>query len=282
MKIAFICDTHLPNNEKSAQYVYFTEIIKRMREDNIKTVISVGDITAFGQKEIFERYLSDLSCFDHHFVIGNAEGMGIAATYGSINVDIERLSMTAVDGYTEVTFDVFRTDAPVNHGNSGGGAFNLSGELVGIVNAKQVDEAIDNMGYMLPANIACSVADSIIYYCDNTANIYPKRLLFGMMVKTVPAGTRFNPETGELERIEELVIDSVSYGTLAYGRIYAGDKIVSIEIDGKLYTADRMYKITIAAFDARPGSVLKVNVIRGGVPVSVTFDISASVLSEAN
>ena len=73
MKIAFICDTHLPNNEKSAQYVYFTEIIKRMREDNIKTVISVGDITAFGQKEIFERYLSDLSCFDHHFVIGNAE-----------------------------------------------------------------------------------------------------------------------------------------------------------------------------------------------------------------
>ena len=73
MKIAFICDTHLPNNEKSAQYVYFTEIIKRMREDNIETVISVGDITAFGQKEIFGKYLDGLSCFDHHYVIGNAE-----------------------------------------------------------------------------------------------------------------------------------------------------------------------------------------------------------------
>ena len=73
MKIAFICDTHLPNNKNSAQYVYFTEIIKKMKEDKIDTVISVGDITSHGEKEIFLQYLCDLSVFDHHFVIGNAE-----------------------------------------------------------------------------------------------------------------------------------------------------------------------------------------------------------------
>ena len=73
MKIAFICDTHLPNNTSSAQYVYLTKIIEKMKEDGIETVISVGDITAFGQKEIFATYLDDLSAFDHHYVIGNAE-----------------------------------------------------------------------------------------------------------------------------------------------------------------------------------------------------------------
>ena len=49
MKIAFICDTHLPNNTSSAQYVYLTKTIEKMKEDGIETVISVGDITAFGQ-----------------------------------------------------------------------------------------------------------------------------------------------------------------------------------------------------------------------------------------
>lgn len=73
MKIAFICDTHLPNDTNSAQYVYLKKIIEKMKEDGIETVISVGDITAFGQKEIFVTYLDDLSAFDHHYVIGNAE-----------------------------------------------------------------------------------------------------------------------------------------------------------------------------------------------------------------
>lgn len=80
MKVAFICDTHLPNSKNSAQYAYLTEIIKKMREDKIETVISVGDITSFGQKEIFMQYLEDLKAFDHHYVIGNAEVRDQATT----------------------------------------------------------------------------------------------------------------------------------------------------------------------------------------------------------
>lgn len=73
MKIAFICDTHLPNNVNSAQYAYFTEIIKKLSEDKIETVISLGDITSFGEKEMFIKYLDDLKAFDHHYVIGNSD-----------------------------------------------------------------------------------------------------------------------------------------------------------------------------------------------------------------
>ncbi len=73
MKIAFICDMHLPNNRASAQYAYFSEFIKRMKKDKIETVICLGDITSVGEKEIFLTYLEDLKDFDHHFVIGNSD-----------------------------------------------------------------------------------------------------------------------------------------------------------------------------------------------------------------
>ena len=73
MKIAFICDMHLPNNISSAQYAYFSEFIDRMKKDKIETVICLGDITSFGEKEMFIRYLDDLKDFDHHFVIGNSD-----------------------------------------------------------------------------------------------------------------------------------------------------------------------------------------------------------------
>ena len=43
-----------------------------------------------------------------------------------------------------------RTDAPINHGNSGGGLYNAQGELIGITNAKNVEDETDNMGYALP------------------------------------------------------------------------------------------------------------------------------------
>lgn len=73
MKIAFICDTHLPDNENSAQYAYFSEMVKKLKDDKIETVISLGDITSFGEKEIFKKYLDDLRCFEHHYVIGNSD-----------------------------------------------------------------------------------------------------------------------------------------------------------------------------------------------------------------
>lgn len=73
MKTAFICDMHLPNNKNSAQYAYFSEAIKRLRADGIETVICLGDITSFGEKEMLVQYLDDLSGFDHHYVIGNSD-----------------------------------------------------------------------------------------------------------------------------------------------------------------------------------------------------------------
>ena len=41
---------------------------------------------------------------------------------------------------------LLQTDAAVNSGNSGGGLFNLDGELIGIVNAKYAEEGVEDAG----------------------------------------------------------------------------------------------------------------------------------------
>ena len=73
MKIAFLCDMHLPESKKSPQYVFFMRAIKKMRIDNIKTVVNLGDINSFGQVSTLEDYISEMSDFESHYVFGNSE-----------------------------------------------------------------------------------------------------------------------------------------------------------------------------------------------------------------
>ena len=73
MKIAFICDMHLPESQNSPQYVFFKRAVSRMRRDNIKTVVNLGDITSFGQVSPFEDYLTEMRNFESYYVFGNSE-----------------------------------------------------------------------------------------------------------------------------------------------------------------------------------------------------------------
>ena len=61
---------------------------------------------------------------------------------------------------------LIRVSAAINAGNSGGGLYDISGKLVGIVNGKIVSEEYDNVGFAIPINIASRLADKIIAECD--------------------------------------------------------------------------------------------------------------------
>ena len=76
--------------------------------------------------------------------------------------------MTAADGSATVSFRVMCTDTAVNSGNSGGGLYDNEGNLIGIVNAKIVDDGVENIGYAIPSNVAVSIAENIIDYCHGT------------------------------------------------------------------------------------------------------------------
>ncbi|OKY77719.1 MAG: Serine protease Do (heat-shock protein) [Candidatus Methanohalarchaeum thermophilum] len=86
--------------------------------------------------------------------IGNPFGLSGTITHGIISATGRTLP-------TEGDFsipNVIQTDCAVNPGNSGGPLLDLSGDVVGVVRAKQGD----NIGFAIPSNKAEKVASSII------------------------------------------------------------------------------------------------------------------------
>lgn len=67
----------------------------------------------------------------------------------------------------EVTIDeepmtLMQTSAAVNPGNSGGGLFNLNGELVGVVNAKSSGNDVEGLAFAIPANTVKEITQELI------------------------------------------------------------------------------------------------------------------------
>lgn len=63
-----------------------------------------------------------------------------------------------------VSIDMFQIDAAVNSGNSGGPAFNMYGQVIGVVSAKYASEAIEGLGFCIPINDALEIAEDLIRY----------------------------------------------------------------------------------------------------------------------
>ena len=80
------------------------------------------------------------------FAIGNSLGQyDGTVTKGSVSYD--KLRKVTIDN---ITMELIQLDISVYPGNSGGGLFNLRGELVGIVNAKVVDKDVGRIGFAIP------------------------------------------------------------------------------------------------------------------------------------
>lgn len=90
-------------------------------------------------------------------VIGNPLGaLGGSVAKGVVS----GLSRTIrVEG---VPMTLLQIDAAVNPGNSGGGLFDMDGNLVGIVNAKSVGVDVDGIGFAIPIETAIEVATELL------------------------------------------------------------------------------------------------------------------------
>jgi serine protease Do len=207
------------------------------------------------------------------YVIGNPEGEGIAVTGGAISVDSEYITMTSTDSKRYVDYRVIRTDAAVNGGNSGGALYNANGELIGIVNAKEVGEDMDNMGYALPITQVKAICRNL---WDNGGMV--KRAMLGIMVYTEASEVSFD-ENGDLVTKETFVVaETDSEGTAAYGKFKVGDIFRSIQInDGEVIALTRQYKLHDALLAVRLGDKVKFTMTRrdnneGDIEVEILFD----------
>ncbi|MBE5730986.1 MAG: trypsin-like serine protease, partial [Clostridiales bacterium] len=160
--------------------------------------------------------------------IGNPAGYGISATEGIVSVDSETIPMTDIETESSyVNMRVMRIDTPVNSGNSGGGLFDTSGNLIGIVNAKASDTSIENMAYAIPTSIAIRVADNII-----EDGVFQKGVL-GITVYSTDSSAYID-EHGNMKIREKVTVNSAE-GASA-GKLEQNDVLVSITVDGVTYS----------------------------------------------
>ncbi len=205
--------------------------------------------------------------------VGNPEDMGISVSYGIVSVDSENLTMTAADESTTVSFRVMRIDAAVNSGNSGGGLYNTNGELVGIVNAKIVDESVENIGYAIPSNVARAVADNIIDNCFEKENEFVLRAILGISVISSNSRAEYDSKSGLIHIVEDVEIYDIEDESLASTVLEVGDIIKSVRIGEKTLEVTRMFHISDTLLDVREEDSVEITVVRYGEEMSfnVTF-----------
>ncbi|MDR2201607.1 MAG: S1C family serine protease [Clostridiales bacterium] len=209
--------------------------------------------------------------------VGNPMGEGISVTSGVVSVDSETIQMADLNGLPGVTaIRVMRVDAAVNGGNSGGGIFNKSGELIGIVNAKLVYTGnksdptyIEDVAYAIPSNVAAGIAKSVI-------NNDGKKIVTGVTVTGQNPAARYDSQSGA-SLIEETVrVSAVASSSPAENILQINDVIVSVTITGypqKQITRAFMWDDYL--YNAPQNAEITVNLLRSGLPLTRSFTCTA-------
>ncbi len=218
---------------------------------------------------------ADVRVFDTVYAVGNPEASGFSVTQGIVSVRTENLELEGADGQL-IKLRVMRVDAAVNHGNSGGGLYDHEGKLIGIVSAKTQGTDVDNMGYAIPIDLVKNLAENILYHCNGTTMTKLNRALLGITITAKVIGPVIDASGGLLEGARVQVME-VSKSSLAYGKVQVDDIVNSISVDGVKVMATEVHVIPEHMLNARVGSVIVMNVTRGGQ----TFDISFTITKDA-
>ena len=211
-----------------------------------------------------------VSVGDRVALIGNARGLGIGATTGVISVDSQNVTIENANKNT-YTMRSFRTDATVNGGNSGGGAFNDKGEYIGTVHAKSIDVEIEGMGFIIPSSISLAVADKIIKSCDGTNT---KISVANLGVELGLSGSSMQLVDGEPKIVQTVAIASITNASYNNSLLKQYDIIVSATLNGKTVAITREFHLTDLLLRGENGDILTLEIKRAGVSETIKITLN--------
>ena len=202
-----------------------------------------------------------LAIAEEVIVIGNPLGeLGGTVTNGivsalarEINIDGEKMTL-------------IQTNAAVNPGNSGGGMFNLYGELVGIVNAKSSGSDVEGLGFAIPVDTAFDIVLQLMDY-----GYVRGRVDHGL--ELIDIGDLF---TAASYRVNSLGV--YVYESKYTDEIKNGDRIASV--NGKEVSTSAGVKE--ALFGCKVGDTVNVTVVRGGKFYEVKLTLKEYVPQKSN
>ncbi len=153
--------------------------------------------------------------------VGNPLGeLGGTVTGGMISA-LNR-SVTIQGTNSTNTMSLIQMDASVSPGNSGGGLFNMNGELVGIVNAKSSSSDAEGLGFAIPINDAIKVAQELLENGYVTGRPY-----LGITYLAVT-----DAQTAQQLGVNAYgvyIVDVTKGGPADQAGLKAGDRIVSVD-----------------------------------------------------
>ena len=211
------------------------------------------------------------------YAVGNPGGtLGGSITDGIISAT-ERTITVSLDssqsyGFASmnntISLDVMQTSTAVSPGNSGGGLFNSSGELIGIVNAKSSGESQEGIGFAIPINTAQEIAESLInngYYTGEMRTESENDAVMNITVSEVGS------QVAQLSGVEAgLYVQEVQEGGASDGLLEVNDRIISV--DEKVIKTTKELSNVLAKCE--PGETVSVSVERSGRMITVDITLA--------
>ena len=212
--------------------------------------------------------------------IGNTMSEGINISKGIIDIESEYFTLTSAMEIS-TTQRLIQHDAYIAGGNSGGGLFNMNGELVGITNGGV--QTNERKNYAIPASVAKGVADKLIsaYEADN----YSYELsvcdlkITNFRYDTISS---FNETTNVVETIDKFRVSAIDESSVFFGKLIANgvnsDRYISAKINDKEIDFSREYMFNELTLTLKVGDKLTFVVQRMGETDPV--EVSATIIAE--
>lgn len=192
-------------------------------------------------------------------VLGDSDSLAVGQEVLAVGNPLGTLGGTVTNGIISAlnrsisvegqTMTLIQHSAQVSPGNSGGGLFNMNGELVGIVNAKSGDSEAEGIGFAIPVNTAKTVAQQLI------ENGYVSgRPALGVSVVSGDVAQQYFGSTGVY------IVEVTAGGGAANAGLQQGDRILSL--NGTLVETTTELTDALSAYSA--GDTVELQVARQG------------------
>ena len=188
---------------------YFADVVGT----DAKTDLAVLKIAANGKLPSVTIRGTDLILAETVLAIGNPLGvLSNTVSSGILSCLTREIS---IEGQV---MSLLQIDAAVNHGNSGGGLFDVNGSLIGIVNAKSTGESVEGIGFAIPIATVTDVCNQLIQQGYVTG-----RPQLGIKVATV------NRTTSSYIFESDYFPDLKSYATTTYRDVWGRERTQIVE-----------------------------------------------------
>jgi serine protease Do len=187
--------------------------------------------------------------------VGNPFGLGGTVTAGIVSAEGRNIGAGPYDDYIQI-------DAPINKGNSGGPAFDVNGNVIGINTAIfSPSGGSVGIGFDIPADTAQRVVAQLKEHGSVT------RGWLGVQIQPVTAGIA---DSLGLKKAEGAIVDSAQDGSpAAKAGVQAGDVITAVNGAPVKNARDLARSIATMA----PDSTAKLDILRNGQSQTVSVTL---------